>query len=204
MGRDTRLSFVRPSRPLRMRLAPRLRLLSRLESLSVRLLLSLERLRRARLFLMVPTAPSDSSRMTLLTPEVLLTTCRPSMAVTWDPSASLNPASTPFRLRLMVCWLLPRTPKRRPRRLWLMLLVLLMNSVLSRNMFPALELERTLFPMLLENLRDVFLMLRMLPSSLARLPRLSLPPPSPALVRPPRLTRELSARLRSFPLPRVR
>merc|ERR1712058_126560 len=34
--------------------------------------------------------------------------------------------------------------------------------------------------------------------------RLSLPPPSPALVRPPRLTRELSARLRSFPLPRVR
>merc|ERR1711976_64540 len=70
------------SRPSRMRLAPRLRLLSRLESLSVRLLLSLERLRRARLFLMVPTAPSDSSRMTLLTPEELSTICRPSMAVT--------------------------------------------------------------------------------------------------------------------------
>merc|ERR1712040_19242 len=34
--------------------------------------------------------------------------------------------------------------------------------------------------------------------------RLSLPAPSPALERPPRLTRELSARPRSLPLPRVR
>merc|ERR1712098_65479 len=68
---------------------------------------------------------------------------------------------------------------------------------------------------LLENLRDVFLMLRILPSSLARPPwlslkersvssRLSLPAPSPALERPPRLTRERSARPRSLPLPRVR
>merc|ERR1712098_397346 len=79
----------------------------------------------------------------------------------------------------------------------------------------TLELERTLFPMLLENLRDVFLTLRILPSSLAKPPwlslkersvssRLSLPAPSPALERPPRLTRELSARPRSLPLPRVR
>merc|ERR1711972_508031 len=111
-----------------------------------------------------------------------------------------SPASIPFRLRLMVCLLLPRMLRRRPRRLWLMLLVLLMNSVLSRNMFLPLELERTLFPMLLENLRDVFLMLRILPSSLAKPPwlslkersvssRLSLPAPSPALERPPRLQR---------------
>merc|ERR1712098_303185 len=34
--------------------------------------------------------------------------------------------------------------------------------------------------------------------------RLSLPPPSPALARPPRLTREPSARPRSSPLLRVR
>merc|ERR1719378_1568379 len=153
--------------------------------------------------------------MTLLTPEELSTICRPSMAVTLHPSASLSPASIPFRLRLMVCLLLPRMLRRRPRRLWLMLLVLLMNSVLSRNMFLPLELERTLFPMLLENLRDVFLMLRIFPSSLAKPPwlslkersvssRLSLPAPSPALERPPRLTRELSARPRSLPLPRVR
>merc|ERR1711978_9217 len=120
-----------------------------------------------------------------------------------------------LRLKLMVCLLLPRMLRRRLRRLWLMLLVLLMNSVPSRSMFLPLELERTLFPMLLESLRDVCLMLRMLPSSLAKLPwlslkarsvslRLSLPPPSPALERPPRLTRELSARPRNLPLPRVR
>merc|ERR1711988_1635197 len=108
-----------------------------------------------------------------------------------------------------------KNAEEKAKRPWLMLLVLLMSSELNRNMFPALELERTLSPTLLESLRDVSLMLRMLLSSLARLPwlslkersvslRLSLPPPSLALERPPRLTRELSARPRSSPLPRVR
>merc|ERR1712227_646558 len=141
----TRLSSVRPSRASRMRLAPEPRLLSRLASLSVRLLLSLERLKSPRHFLMEPTVPSDSSRMTFLT------------------SVSLSPPSTPSRLRLMVCLSLPRMLRARPRRLWLMLLVLLMSSVLNRNMLELLELARTLSPMPLENLRDVSLTPRMLP-----------------------------------------
>merc|ERR1712066_118514 len=78
----TRLSSVRPSRPMRTRPAPGLRSVSRLESPSVSLLPSLVRWRRARLFWMEPTAPSGSSRTTLLTLVEPSTTCRPSTVVT--------------------------------------------------------------------------------------------------------------------------
>merc|ERR1711982_119307 len=68
-----------------------------------------------------------------------------------------------LQAEVMVCLSLPRMLRTRPRRPWLMLLVLLMSSVLSRSMLELLELVRTLSPMLLENLRDVCPMPRMLP-----------------------------------------
>merc|ERR1712020_463835 len=74
---------------------------------------------------------------------------------------------------------------------------------------------RTLLTMLSVSSRADCLMLRTPPSREARLPwpssrarsaslRLSWPPPSPALERPPKPSRELSARPRSSPSPRVR
>merc|ERR1712025_1073414 len=45
----------------------------------------------------------------------------------------LGAPSTPSRLRSTPCSVLPRTPRRSPRRRWLTLLVLLTSSVLSRT-----------------------------------------------------------------------
>merc|ERR1712107_724256 len=42
-----------------------------------------------------PTDPSDRSSLTLLTPDLLSTTCRPSMVATWLARDSWSPPSTP-------------------------------------------------------------------------------------------------------------
>merc|ERR1712066_604789 len=89
------------------------------------------------------------------------------------------------------------------------------DSALSRSMSLPSPPARTPSTTLLVSSRADCPTLRMLPSREARPPwpssrarsaslRLSWPPPSPALVRPPRPSREPSARPRSSPSPRVR
>merc|ERR1711937_713335 len=149
------------SRPMRMRPASVLRLLRLLALLTARLLPSLERLRRARPFLTHLRDPSASLIWKLLMPEMLATKCRPSMAEKCLPSALLKATSTLFRLRLMLCLELPRMLKRNPRRPWLMLLVLLMNSVPSRIMLLVRLLPRSLLKPNSETLNAACLMLRL-------------------------------------------
>merc|ERR1719320_1427594 len=77
-----RVSSMKQSNHMKMKLVPVHRLLSRLESQSVRLLLFLEKLRKAKPFLMVLIVPSVKSKEILLMPELLSTICRQSTVVT--------------------------------------------------------------------------------------------------------------------------
>merc|ERR1711951_251272 len=134
-----------------------------MELLTARLLLSLERLRRARPFLTLLRDPSASWTWKLLMPEMLAMKCRLSMAEKWLLSVLLRATSTLFRPRLMLCLELPRMPKRSPRRLWLMLLALPMSSVPSRIMPLVRPPQRSLLRPNSETLKAACLMPRLLP-----------------------------------------
>merc|ERR1719360_45274 len=68
-------------------------------------------------------------------------------------SVVLKVVCTPCRLRLMICSILLRTARRRPRKLWLMLPVLLMNCVLSRTMLPSKLMLRRLLKAMVDAAR---------------------------------------------------
>merc|ERR1712107_479274 len=82
----------------------------------------------------------------------------------------LREPSTPCRLRLMTFCTRPRTPRRRPRRPWLMPPDLLMSSDLSRTMsLPSARVRELLRPSL-ENSRTVLLTPMRAPCVVASLP----------------------------------
>merc|ERR1711988_1291301 len=89
-----------------------------------------------------------------LTPDLLAMRCRPSTPETWLPKEVLRDRSTLSRLRLMPCSRLLRTLRRSPRRLWLMLLALLMSLDLSRIMPTARLLPRAPCSPLLVTLKE--------------------------------------------------
>merc|ERR1719187_559549 len=78
----TRASCVKQSNCMRMKPVHVHRSQNKLESLSARLLLYQERLRRAKPFWMVQSVLSVNSREILLMPDLQSTICRPSMDVT--------------------------------------------------------------------------------------------------------------------------
>merc|ERR1711892_455343 len=181
-----KVSSAKPSNCLKMKPVPGLRLVSKLEFLSARLLLFLEKLRRARPFWMELIVLSANCKGTLQILALLSTICKQSMDAIWPPSASLSPPFTPCKLKLMVCFLPPKMQRRNPRRLWLMLLVLLMNFGQSRTMPLLWLLPRTLWETSSESLRQSLLL------------------HSLALEKQPRLSRGVTAKLRSLLLPRER
>merc|ERR1719376_1667605 len=124
----------KPSSYLKMRLVPKPRLLNKSESLSAKLHLFLEKLRRAKPFWMVPTVLN----------------------------ANWSPPSTPCKLKLMACLLQQRMQKRNPRRPWWTLHALLMSLEPSRTMQILWVLQRTLLETNLESLKVALPMPRML------------------------------------------
>merc|ERR1719495_2628550 len=107
---------------------------SKLEFLSARLQLFQVRLRRAVLSLTLLKELSASWTWRLLTLAMPAMRCKPSTPGKWQASVVLRDNFTPCRLRLMLCCKLLKMLRRNPRRLWLMLLVLLMSSEQSRIM----------------------------------------------------------------------
>merc|ERR1712142_21305 len=93
-----------------------------------------EKWRRPDPFLTLLSVERDRLRLNLARPEMLSTRWPPSTLELLVRSAALREPSIHSMLRLMTCFTRPRTLRRRPRRPWLMLLVLLMNSELSRTM----------------------------------------------------------------------
>merc|ERR1711962_1219286 len=83
--------------------------------------------------------PSASLIWKSLTPEMLAMRCRSSTAEKWLPREAWRDKSTLSKLKLMPCSRLPGILRRSPRRLWLMLPVLLMSLELNRIM-PLLRL----------------------------------------------------------------
>merc|ERR1711970_1616673 len=136
------------------------------------------------------------------------TICKPSMDATRLQSASWSPLFTPCKLKLMACLLQPRMQRRNPRRPWWMLHALPTSLELSRIMQHLWELPRTLLETNLESLKVALQMLRRLlwlrwRERFASL-RLSLHLLSLALEKQLRLSRGLSARAKSSPLPKER
>merc|ERR1712106_1010765 len=208
-----KVSSAKPFNCLKMKPVPGLRLVSKLEFLSARLLLFLEKLRRAKPFWMELIVLSANYKGTLQIHVQQSTICKQSMDVIWPAGASLSPPFTQCKLKLMVCFLLPKMQRRNPRRLWLMLLVLPMNFAQSKTMPLLWLLPRTLWETSLESLRVAWLMLKMPHWRVERLPwprwklrsvslKLSLLLHSLALEKQPRLSRGVTARLRSLHLPR--
>merc|ERR1712128_312976 len=179
-----KVSSVKPFNYLKMKPVPGLRLVSKLEFLSARLLLFLEKLRRAKPFWMELIVLSANCKGTLQIHVLQSTICKQSMDAIRPPSASLSPPFTQCKLKLMVCFLPPKMLRRNPKRQWLMLLVLLMNFAQSRTMPLLWLLPRTLWETSLESLK------------------VSLLPHSLALEKQPRLSRGVTARLRNLHLPR--
>merc|ERR1712142_383217 len=86
-----------------------------------------EKWRRQDLFLTLLSVERGRLRLNLAKPEMLSTRWPPSTLELLVRSAALREPSILSMLRLMTCFTRPRTLRRRPRRPWLMLLVLLMN-----------------------------------------------------------------------------
>merc|ERR1711976_858032 len=136
---------------------------------SPELSLTLLREARDRLRLSLEMLEMLSMRWPASTPELMLT------------RDVLRELSTPCRLRLLTCSTRPRTLRRRPRRLWLMLPDLLMSSDLSRITPQPSPRARELLRPLLESLRTVWLMPMMLLCVVASLAWPSLRPESESL-----------------------
>merc|ERR1719495_1956152 len=134
------------------------------------------------------------------------TICKQSMDATCLLSASWSPPSTPCKLKLMACLLQQRMQRRNQRRPWWTLHALLTSLEPSRTMQILWELQRTLLETNLESLKVALPMPRMLlwlkwRERFVSL-RLSLHLLSLALGKHLRLSRGLSARLKSSPLPK--
>merc|ERR1711915_1175563 len=130
---DTKLNSVRPSNSLRMKLELKLKLLNKSVSQSARLQLFLVKWKKVRLFLTDPTAPN----------------------------ANWSLLSTQCRQKLMECLLQPRTQRKKPRKLWLMLHALQMSSDLSKIILLLWLHQRILWPINLVNWKAVSLTQRL-------------------------------------------
>merc|ERR1712117_103767 len=180
-SRDTRDSLERLRPSMRRLAVPDRRWLRRPALLTDVPTLSREKLRSPELSLTLLTVARDRLRLNLEMPEMLSMrwpASTPELALIRDV---LREPSTPCRLRLMTCSTRPRTLRRRPRRLWLMLLDLLMSLDLSRiTPLPSPRARELLRPPL-ESLRTVWLMPMMLLCVVASLPWPSLRPESESL-----------------------
>merc|ERR1712117_641773 len=180
-SRDTRDSLERLRPSMRRLAVPGRRWLRRPALLTDAPMLSREKLRSPELSLTLLTVARDRLRLSLEMLEML--------SMRWPASTPeltlirdvLRELSTPCRLRLMTCSIRPRTLRKRPRRLWLMLLDLLMSSDLNRiTPLPSPRARELLRPPL-ESLRTVWLMPMMLLCVVASLPWPSLRPESESL-----------------------
>merc|ERR1712117_153733 len=150
--------------------------------------LTRERWRRPELSWTLLTVARDRLRLSLVRLALLSMRWPPSTPELLVTRDVLRELFTPCRLRLMTCSTRPRTLRRRPRRLWLMLPDLLMSSDLSRTMSPLCLRARELWSPSWLSLRTVWLMPMMLLCVVASLPWPSLRPESESL----RLSLEMS------------
>merc|ERR1712106_1034301 len=155
-----KVSCEKPSNCLKMKPVLGPRLVSKSEFPSARLLLFLEKLRRAKPFWMELIVLSANCKGTLQIHVLQSTICKQSMDGIWPASASLSPPFTQCKLKLMACFLPQKMQRRNPRRLWLMLLVLPMNFAQSKTMPLLWLLPRTLWETSLESLKVAWLMMK--------------------------------------------
>merc|ERR1712117_174087 len=180
-SRDTRDSLERLRPSMRRLAVPDRRWLRRPALLTDVPTLSREKLKSPELFLTLLREARDRLRLNLEMPEML--------SMRWPASTPepmlirdvLREPSTPCRLRLMTCSTRPRTLRRRPRRLWLMLPDLPMSSDLSRTMSPLCLRAREPWSPSWLSLRTVLLMPMMLLCVVASLQWPSLRPESESL-----------------------
>merc|ERR1712008_586662 len=142
LSRGTKDNSGRPSKALKTKLVAVKKSWKLLVLLSVRLVLSVERLKNLVLFLDLLTEPNTNLTQNLLMLALPSQRCQSSMA----------------RLCMQ-----PRTLRISPRELWLMLPDLLMNCVLNKTMSQLNLGQRGLLIPNLVNLKVAWLMLKPLP-----------------------------------------